>query len=119
MNFGYRDNCLFFHCAGEGRKLDIVRKNPRVCFEMDIDYELVKKDGRTCGWSTSYRSVIGNGIAMILDHHDEKSAALNIITGHYGAVHHKYSEKELENTTVFKIQIENITAKQAGNAGIA
>ncbi|HNU36390.1 MAG TPA: pyridoxamine 5'-phosphate oxidase family protein, partial [Methanomassiliicoccales archaeon] len=30
MNFGYRNGCLYFHCAKEGRKLDVLRENPKV-----------------------------------------------------------------------------------------
>ena len=30
MNFGLGENCLFLHCAAEGRKLDILRRNDRV-----------------------------------------------------------------------------------------
>ncbi len=40
--FGYKDNNLYFHSAGEGKKLDIIKKNNNVCFEFDIDLELVK-----------------------------------------------------------------------------
>lgn len=41
MNYGYRDNCLYLHSAKEGRKIDIIRENPNVCFEVDTDIELV------------------------------------------------------------------------------
>jgi len=27
LNFGYKDRCLYFHSAGEGKKLDILREN--------------------------------------------------------------------------------------------
>ena len=28
---------MYFHCAREGRKIDILKKNDRVCIEVDID----------------------------------------------------------------------------------
>ena len=40
MNFGLGERCLYLHCAREGRKLDIIRKNDRVCFEMDLLREI-------------------------------------------------------------------------------
>jgi len=61
MNFGYRDGTFYFHCAREGRKLDILRKHPRVCFELEADVRLAK-GGAPCKWSTSYESVIGWGV---------------------------------------------------------
>ena len=97
MNFGYNGRYLYFHCAPEGKKLDIIRNNPRVCFEMDTDYELVKAGENPCGCSTKYRSVIGTGTAMILTDINEKSEALNIILDHYGASRYIFSEKELES----------------------
>src|SRR5512139_3236498 len=42
--FGYKDHTLYFHCAPEGRKMEILRKNNQVCFEFDVDQELVKDD---------------------------------------------------------------------------
>ena len=40
MNFGYtggENPCLYFHCAPEGRKIELIGKNNYVCFEMDTD----------------------------------------------------------------------------------
>ncbi|RZB37859.1 MAG: uncharacterized protein SRB2_00961 [Desulfobacteraceae bacterium Eth-SRB2] len=42
--FGYKDNTLYFHSAGQGKKLDMLKKNYSVCFEFDIDYEPIKSD---------------------------------------------------------------------------
>ncbi len=39
VNFVVRNNYLYFHSSPEGRKIDILRKNNRVCFEIDIDTE--------------------------------------------------------------------------------
>ena len=114
MNFGYRDNCLYFHCALEGKKLDIISDNPEVCFEMDTDYELSKAEGSPCGWSAKYRCVIGTGTATIITDIREKSTALNIITEHYGGRWYDFPEKELEAVGVIRIKINDITGKQAG-----
>ena len=58
MNFGLRENCIYLHCAREGRKLDIIRKNDQVCFEMDLLRE-IKQGPKACGWGARYKSVIG------------------------------------------------------------
>ena len=52
--FGYKDNVLYFHSASAGKKLDILRKNNNVCFEVDIDNELVKT-GQVCDWGMKYK----------------------------------------------------------------
>lgn len=114
MNFGYNDNCLYFHCALEGKKLDIISNNPKVCFEMDTDYELEKVEGDPCGWSAKYRCIIGSGTAIVIKDFQEKLTALNIITEHYGGKWYDFSEKELEAVGIIRIEIDNITGKQAG-----
>ena len=114
MNFGYKDNCLYFHCATEGKKLDIIRQNDQVCFEMDIEDQIVKAPGSICSWSSKYRSVIGFGKAFIINIWQEKAKALNIITRHYGATHHDFSEKDVEKLTIIKIEISSMTGKKAG-----
>ena len=114
MNFGYKDNCLFFHCAADGKKLDIIRHNQKVCFEMDTDYEIVKPEERPCRWSAKYRSVIGFGTAFIIDDLYEKSTAMNNIAEHYGSSRFDFSEEELVNVCIIKVQIESITGKKAG-----
>jgi uncharacterized protein len=114
MNFGYQGSCLYFHCATEGKKLDIIRLNNNICFEIDIDDQTVKAAERVCKWSTKYRSVIGFGKAFIIDNWQEKATALNIITQHYGANHHDFSEKEVEKLSIIKVEISNMTGKNAG-----
>ena len=59
--FGYKDNTLYFHSAGQGKKLDILKKNNLVCFEFDIDYEPIKEDkaydwlmSTMVSWSSSF-----------------------------------------------------------------
>jgi uncharacterized protein len=114
MNFGYQDNCLYFHCAREGKKLDILRQNNNVCFEVDIEDQIVKAPGNICSWSSKYRSVIGYGKASILNEWQEKAAALNIIIRHYGATQHDFSEKEVEMLSIIKIEISSLTGKKSG-----
>ena len=66
MNYGLGENCLYLHCAAEGRKLDILRRNNRVCFEMDLLRE-IKQGAEPCGWGALYESVIGFGRAVIVE----------------------------------------------------
>ena len=41
MAFGYKDNSIYLHSSQEGEKIDILKKNPRVCFEADIDADII------------------------------------------------------------------------------
>jgi len=48
---------LFFQYARKGRKSDILRRNPLVCFELESDMRLIEGD-RPCQWTRCFRSVI-------------------------------------------------------------
>jgi len=112
MSFGLGEGRLYFHCAAEGRLLDIIRKNNRVCFEMDI-FRGVIIGQSPCGCSCRYESVIGFGRAVIVDDAGEKKAALDRIMEHYGEqAPPAYKPDILEKTTVIRIAIERLTAKR-------
>jgi len=111
--FGYEKNAFYFHCAPEGRKIEIIKKNNQVCVEIDTDVEIISAE-KPCDWSTRYRSVIGVGRAVILEENEAKAYGLNVIMKHYaGDINYTEFEK-LDVTCVVKIDIENITAKKSG-----
>ena len=114
LNFGYRDNCLYFHSAKEGKKIDMMRKNNAVCFEIDVDTELMQAED-PCKWSMKYSSVIGFGRAFLLEDPEEKRQALNIIMDHYsGESSREYPEKALARVAIIKVEIDSMTGKRSG-----
>lgn len=111
--FGYKDNTLYFHCAGQGKKLDILRKNNSVCFEIDIDCEIIKAD-QACDWGMKYKSVIGFGKAVFIKDVEQKQKALDIIMQQFSKDTFEYSTNAVENIWIIKIEIESMTGKQSG-----
>ena len=115
MNFGYRpgpDKRLFFHCANAGRKLQMIRKNNYVCFEMDTDHQIISGT-RGCDWSMKYDSVIGYGIISVLTGREEKISGLDVIMAHYGGKGPwDYEERELARTTILQLDIKEMTGKK-------
>ena len=66
VNFVVRGNHLYFHTGQKGKKIDILRNDNRVCFEIETDTEIIAGD--TLGsWSARYRSVIGFGRSFFLE----------------------------------------------------
>ena len=111
--FGYRDMALFFHCAREGRKIDILRKNPAVWFEATAKAEILPGNP-ACRFSVSFESVMGEGVAEILDNEAERRLGLDCIMAHYGASPpFEYDEKSLALTCVVKVRIESMTGKRS------
>ena len=110
LNFGYRDNVLYFHSAGEGRKLDLLQQHPEVCFEVESGVKMVQgKDA--CSWGVSFRSIIGYGIAEIVTDADEKRRGLDVIMAHYSDEKFEYPDSSIDRTTVIKVEISSMTGK--------
>ena len=57
MSFGYKENAIYLHSSQNGRKIEILKKNPRVCFEAAVETELITAD-EPCNYNVRYRSVI-------------------------------------------------------------
>lgn len=54
MNYYFKDNSLYFHCATADKKMDLIRANNKVCFEIEQSHEIIKNDD-SCKWSTKFR----------------------------------------------------------------
>lgn len=114
MNFGYEDNSLYLHSASEGYKIDILKNNNNVCFQMDIKTEMVKLKS-PCNWGMKYLSLIGHGKADFIDNVSEKREALDIIMGKYSPdVSFEYSDEAVKKVLVIKVKIEDVTGKKSG-----
>ena len=115
MNFGYEGGenpHLYFHCATEGRKLDMLQNNNYVCFEMDIDHAVYKGE-KSCDWGMNYSSVVGYGKIFVVDHFDEKLAGLSHIMDHYGGSgDYSFDENVLARTTILRLNISEMTGKR-------
>jgi nitroimidazol reductase NimA-like FMN-containing flavoprotein (pyridoxamine 5'-phosphate oxidase superfamily) len=111
--FGYRDKVLYFHGSLKGKKIDIIRKNQNICFEFDINTEIVKAED-ACHWSMKYKSVIGFGKAVLLEDLDEKRKALNIIMSQYSDRTFQFNDATLKGTVVIKVEIESMTGRRSG-----
>jgi nitroimidazol reductase NimA-like FMN-containing flavoprotein (pyridoxamine 5'-phosphate oxidase superfamily) len=114
MNFGYEDDVnpsIYFHCANEGRKLEMIRKNNLVCFQMDADHEISKGE-KGCDWGMKYSSIVGYGHISFITGNDSKKKGLDCILEHYGGGgNYQYDEKTIEGTTILRLDIKEIKGK--------
>ncbi len=114
VNFGYKENTIYFHSATEGKKINLLKKNNSVCFQTEVDHELIK-DKVACRWSAKYLSIIAFGKAYFIDDLQERIAAFDVKMKHYlPDEKYEYTEGNLNNTAVSKILIEEITGKNSG-----
>lgn len=115
VNFAYRNGKIFFHGAGEGKKLRDIAENPRVCFEVDTA-GVMPAEG-PCDYSYRYRSVIATGSARMLTDIDERAEALRTIVEKYAegkGVEITRERMEMFATlAVVEIEVEEMTGKQS------
>ncbi|MBI4832967.1 MAG: pyridoxamine 5'-phosphate oxidase family protein [Candidatus Lindowbacteria bacterium] len=113
LNFAYSDGRIFFHTGVEGRKIDAIRSNPRVCFEVDEVHEVVFNREQTCFSTAYYHSVIAWGTARFVESDAEKMKCLEIIIKKYAddKAFEIPPEHALAIVSVCEIQIDKMTAK--------
>ncbi|MFB0538116.1 MAG: pyridoxamine 5'-phosphate oxidase family protein [Anaerolineae bacterium] len=113
LNFCYHQGKIYVHCAFEGRKIDNIRANPRVCFEV---HELTKivRSQQACDFGTRYRSVLVFGRARSLPDVDEKVVVLTALAEKYagGQAVEPPTQERAETTEVIEITIEEMTGKR-------
>jgi len=109
LNFGYESGILYFHTGLKGRKIDVIRKNPHVCFEMDVDHEMVESE-IACKWTMKFCSVVGHGQAVFIESNSEKRIGLDAIMRQYSDQSYTYPDEKLKITSIIKIEIESMTA---------
>lgn len=118
VNFVYRNGSIYVHSAARGKKIEMLRRDPRVCFETDLYFETVRAD-RPCNWGMKYLSVIGTGTARITDDTREKEEALRALMEKYsGSGDWRFEEKELRAVAVIIISVSSLTGKRSGINGM-
>ena len=108
--FGFKDNTLYFHSAPEGKKIDMLKKNPNVCFELDIFTQVIKS-AKACKWGMKYKSVIGYGKASFITDDDLKRQAFDIIMNQYANGSFAYEDARISSIVIIKVDIESMTGK--------
>lgn len=110
ITYGYDGECLYFHCAAVGRKIDLITAHPQVAFAVEAEYE-VKAGEVACGWGFAYACVIGEGVAEIVAAHDEKKHGLDVLMSHFTPEPQTYKDGGIEGTTVIRVRLTALSGK--------
>jgi nitroimidazol reductase NimA-like FMN-containing flavoprotein (pyridoxamine 5'-phosphate oxidase superfamily) len=116
LNFGYAWEgefpMLYFHCAREGRKLDMMRQNPRVCFELDAEHELVIGPA-PCDFGMKFASIVGYGRLRELEDDSERRRALELLMRHYDwKGEGGFKPGPLASTCLLELQADEVVGKR-------
>ncbi len=112
IHFVFVDGCIYFHGLTKGLKLDNLRKNFNVCFEVESSYTYLQAN-TPCDTNTAYQSVIIRGEAMPLVDKDRIIYILDAIVAKYTPQHKGkiYPNEMLKMTGVVEIKVRERTGK--------
>ena len=114
MNYGYSLEegrlTLYLHSAVQGKKLDMVRANPRVFFELDCDR--MPFEGKVpCQYGLVYSSVMGRGTACIVEDVEEKKQAMSLLMKTQTGKDFSFEDRLVSIVSVIRIDVTEYTAK--------
>jgi len=109
LNYVYKDNCLYFHCALDGHKLENIADNPRVSFCV-VGRTKVLPDS----FATEYESAVAFGSAAEIEGLERHSALLLLLekySPYFIEEGKKYIDQKNQVTKIIKIEIDHISGK--------
>ena len=114
MNYGYAMEdgklTLYLHSALKGKKLDMMRANPKVFFEIDCDRKAF--EGRVpCQYGMVYSSIMGRGTATIVEDVEEKKQAMTILMKTQTGKNFSFEDRLVSIVAVIRIDVSGYTAK--------
>lgn len=104
------ENYIYFHSAMAGNKVDILKKNPKVCISCVGDTQIQQDK-----FTTLYQSAIVKGTVYEITNDNEKIQALKMLCERHTPTNmtdfNNAIKRSLFRTAVFKISIDEITGK--------
>ena len=114
MNYGYTLEegklTLYLHSAVKGDKLELLGKNPDICFELDCDYRPFE-GVLPCQYGLGYSAVSGRGRAVIVGDVGEKMEAMSVLMKTQTGKDFVFNERLVSIVSVIRVDVSEYTAK--------
>ena len=114
MNYGYTMEdeklVLYLHSSVRGRKLDMIRTNPKVYFEFATDL-LPFAGVKPCQYGLAYSAVMGKGVATIVEDVEEKKLAMSVLMKTQTGKDFTFNDELVSIVAVIRIDVAEYTAK--------
>ena len=115
MNYGYilEDGkpVIYLHGARRGRKIDAIKANPKVFYEMCCD--ITPFEGEVaCKYGITYASIMGRGLATLVEDVEEKKKALSILMKTQTGKDFQFEDKLTTVVSIIRIDTLEFTAKK-------
>jgi len=117
MTYAYVDGKILFHCAWEGKKLDYIRANPRVCFTVGRQFDMVIRHPQGAQCAENHDSVICCGTARILEDETERWEALNAFNRAILQDAEAISLRDVSACCAVEIAVDEMTGRRQREGG--
>lgn len=111
--YAYDGRVLYFHSAKSGTKIEILKRNNRVCFCVSLVDEVLDNEV-ACDFEVKHRTAIGTGRATFVEDAQEKRRALDAIVARFTSRKFEYPPANFAVTTVVRIEIDSLKGKKHG-----
>jgi len=116
--YGYDDekNCIYFHCAKEGKKMDYLKANNLVWGQVLLDYGYSRSED-PCEGDYLYASIHFSGRVTFLDDPKEKQRAMERIIRQLDndpdPLIKRLNPERLSRTTIGRIDVDYMSGKRS------
>jgi uncharacterized protein len=115
MNFGYSNGEIILHSAPHGKHLSLLELNNRICVTFCSERKMVyQHPDVACSYSMLSKSVVCKGSISFIEELAEKELTMNILMKNYSDRTFKYSTPALTNVKIWRMKIDEMTAKAFG-----
>lgn len=114
LNYGYLYNnkhIFYFHGAKVGKKINLIKQNNHIGFEIDNNHQLV--EGKTpCQYSMKYQSIIGKGHIELIEDNEKKKLGLQLIMKNVAHQDVTFNNQMISNVAVMKLIVDTLSCKE-------
>jgi len=115
FNFGFQDGIIYLHSAQMGKKMDILRKNNKVCLSFSTDHQMAWQNADVaCSYLMKYRSVQVFGHVEFIEDFDEKIKGMNIFMQKYTGRDFAYGAPSIHEVAIYKVVPDKMFGKELG-----
>lgn len=114
LNYGYIYNdkhIFYFHGAKVGKKIDLIKQNNQIGFEIDNNHQLV--EGKTpCQYSMKYQNIISKGHIELIEDDEEKKLGLQLIMKNVAHQDVTFNDQMVNSVAVMKLVVDTLSCKE-------
>lgn len=112
MNFGYDDEYIYLHSSRQGKKINILHRNPQVCIAFSAFHQLrYQSEQVACSWSMKYKSVLVFGKVEFVEDPAIKVNMLNAMMRKYAGRDFTYNPPALKEVLTYRVKIEKLEGR--------